>query len=715
LHDTVTRALEVTEEVSKIFRLQGNPEILSPRGPWRSISGIEEHGMKRLGALALGLVLFSVWAPAVLAQAGTSDGPVLIGRITFIEGQLLRYVYDEKDWVATVKDAPFGLDDAVYSSDTGKAEFKLSNGVWARTGSDSQIQLMALREDVTEIDVASGTVRFYNKSQKAVVKATTPYGYVLAKPGCAFDLYVGDESTEVISLDGAVDFVLAEGESRYVVKAGGASIISDGKLAAEGDGQVDAGWDEWNLKREEFWTQRVQVKGESVDYLPFELRDDAYDLDQNGKWEQVRYEGRYARLWRPTAVAPGWQPFTDGRWTVWYEDNVWIPEEPFGYVTHHYGNWVLVNSTWYWAPPASARTGSTVRCVCWYPGRVSWIHSDADVGWVPLAPGEIYYAHHYWGPGSFPVGQRRAGSGIGISRLAYSGYAVVVPRGSLYSVDSYTGVRTASINRTTIINNYRSAPVISDRVMPNYSAIRNRYIYSANLAVLAAKPHEAVVARINRNRMIALRVRGGISGRTIQQNTVRIVQGVPIRGAQAAQRVQQPMITVRFVPSNMVHRPRSEVQFIQRALKAQGKRPQPLPGIHRHGAQPPGARAPQADPGESAGRAGRVSGANSTGLAVHTRKTTSQRQSEQQGNSRQSPGSRSRQDIQRQQQRRPNAGPPQSMRMAPQIQSPRLEKLQQRSAGQMPRFDIETRRHGPQPHAQRSYPGIPRAYPGGKG
>ena len=127
-------------------------------------------------------------------------------------------------------------------------------------------------------------------------------------------------------------------------------------MAVEGDGQVDAAWDEWNLKREELWAQRVQVKGESIDNLPTELRDDAYDLDRNGRWERVYYQGRYRKLWRPTGVAAGWQPFTAGRWTVWYRDNVWIPEEPFGYVTHHYGNWVYVNSAWYWAPPGKVRS-----------------------------------------------------------------------------------------------------------------------------------------------------------------------------------------------------------------------------------------------------------------------------------------------------------------------------------------------------------------------
>jgi len=541
--------------------------------------------MRRLSALALGLVLAVVCAPVVCAQAGNSERPALVGRITFIEGQLLRYVYDEKDWVATVKDAPLGSQDALYSSDTGKAEFMLPGGVWVRTGSDTQIQLIVLRDDLTEIDVGSGTARFYNKSQKAPIKATTPFGYVFARPGTAFDLYVGDASAEVISLEGTVDFVLGDKEARYAVEAGGASIISDGRVAVEGDGQVDAAWDEWNFKREEFWTQRVQVKGESIDILPAELRDDAYDLDRNGRWVQVYYEGRQRMLWRPTEVAAGWQPFTVGRWTVWSRDNVWIPEESFGYVTHHYGNWVFVNSAWYWAPPEKAGAGNTGRLVSWYPGRVSWIHSNAHVGWVTLAPAETYYAHNYWGPGSYAVRARGGGVGIGIGRLAYAGHAVVVPRGSLYSVNSYTGVRVASIDRTAIINNYRAAPVISDRVVPDYRSIRYRYVYNVSLAHLPAKPHQAVLARINRNRMIAPRGRGAISAVDVQRNLARIDLRRPIGGPQAAQRVQRLRITSRIVPENMVNRPRSEVEFVQRALKAQGIRPQHRPGLYGPGAQ----------------------------------------------------------------------------------------------------------------------------------
>ena len=47
------------------------------------------------------------------AQAPEAREPILVGRIAHLEGQLLRYVPSEQDWVATVQDAPFGLEDAL--------------------------------------------------------------------------------------------------------------------------------------------------------------------------------------------------------------------------------------------------------------------------------------------------------------------------------------------------------------------------------------------------------------------------------------------------------------------------------------------------------------------------------------------------------------------------------------------------------------------------
>ena len=198
--------------------------------------------------------------------------------------------------------------------------------------------------------------------------------------------------------------------------------------------------------------KECRSKGESIDNLPAELRDDAYDLDRNGRWEQVYYDGRYRKLWRPTAVAAGWQPFTGGRWTVWYGDNVWIPEEPFGYVTHHYGNWVYVNSAWYWAPPVKSqgRHDRPIPLLVSRTGLMDPFGRTMSAG-SRLRPPRRITPITIGDRGAASSEQEQAADGIGISRLAYAGHAVVVPRGSLYSVNSYTGVRVASINRTTIV------------------------------------------------------------------------------------------------------------------------------------------------------------------------------------------------------------------------------------------------------------------------
>ena len=266
--------------------------------------------------------LLSLMVCAAFAQAqGNEPENVVVGRIAHVEGQLLRYVPDDQDWVATVKNAPFGLDDALYSDDNSRAEFIMPNGTWVRIEAGTQMQLLTLDEDVTEVDVASGVARFYNKSPDTVIKATTPFGYILAAGGTGFDLYVGDESMEVIALQGNVDFVHVAGDTKYEVSADGASILADSQQVSSGEGTVDADWDAWNGDRDSLWSKRVQVRGDSVEQLPEQLRDDAYTLEEAGKWEEVEYEGARRRLWRPVRVEAGWAPFTAGRWTEWGGDN----------------------------------------------------------------------------------------------------------------------------------------------------------------------------------------------------------------------------------------------------------------------------------------------------------------------------------------------------------------------------------------------------------
>lgn len=507
-------------------------------------------------------------APAATGEAGEGT---LVGRIAHVEGQLLRYVPEEKDWVATVRDAPFGLEDSLYSDAAGKAEFIMPNNTWIRIGGSTQIQLITLRTDLTEADVAAGMARFYNRDSQGIIRATSPFGYVVAPANSVFDLYVGDRSLEVIALKGKVDLVLDGDQSRYEVTAGGASMVSDGQQVTSGQGYVDADWDDWNSQRDQLWTKRTEVRGESVRYLPPSLHDESYALDENGRWEQVYYEGRYRPFWRPT-VAAGWAPFTAGRWSAYYGDQCWIPYEPFGYVTHHYGNWVYAGNFWYWAPPVvSVQVGIGPFLGLgfgWYPGRVGWIHSGVNIGWIPLAPFEPYYCHRRWGPRTVVVNNVNI-TNININRYRYANRAVIVKQNHFYGVDNYQNVRITNINRNNIIKNYHAAPVVNNKVIHNYDTMRDRHRFTN--ARVEYKPHDSVLNRISHNQQMARRTAGG-NARAIQQEVAAFQPGRPLNEA----RIEAPRVTDRLVRPSDAGRATSDLQLPQRELRARSKPPSPI-------------------------------------------------------------------------------------------------------------------------------------------
>jgi hypothetical protein len=527
------------------------------------MTGRNEETMKKSIYFSI-LLLVLVAAVSSRGMAAQNES-VLVGRVSLVEGEVLRYVPEERDWVALVEDAPFGLDDAVYAGESAKAEFIIPNRTRVRIGEFTQIQSLQIRGDLTEMDVASGMARFYNNSESGVVRVTTPFGYVVSEGGSSFDIYVGDQSVEVIAVEGVVDFVDQKGSARYEVTAGMSSLISDGTRVSSGDGGVDSAWHAWNEERDRIWSRRVQVKGESARYLPDGLYDDSYVLDEYGRWERVPYEGAHYTLWRPSRVAADWEPYSVGRWSVYHGDNAWMPYEPFGYITHHYGSWVYLGTpaAWYWAPPVRYFAPRPVLNIgfSWYPGRVFWIHSGSYVGWFPLAPYEPYYAHRYWGPRTTIVRDVRL-INVGISRFRYVDRSVIINQSHFYRVNNYRDVRMRRLHRDTIIRSYRPAPVLSDRVIRDYRGTRERYNFR-NVDVRRT-PHDVVLDRVRHNRQIVSR-RTDVRAANVQRDLRRIRERTPERDV----RIDRPRVSGRMVQREDMRRPRNEVRFDQRDIVRQ--------------------------------------------------------------------------------------------------------------------------------------------------
>lgn len=436
-----------------------------------------------------------------VASSQASDvQDVQVGRVYYIEGELLRYIPEENDWVAVVDDAPFGVADTFYSGSKGMTEMIVPNGTWIRTGHNTQIQFIALDPDLSEVDVASGLARIYNKGGDTVIKATSPFGYVLAEPGTVFDFYVGENSVEVVSIKGTVSFMRTDGNVRYNVSAGSPSILADQNKVAAGNGDIDPTWNRWNNNRESMWSTKSGIKGRSAEYLPQDLRYDAHCLDEHGRWDLVPYNGRDYWFWRPTGVYAGWSPFTVGVWTEWRGDQTWLPAEPFGYITHHYGNWIYIGNFWYWAPPVvSVRIGFPLLDIGfrWYPGRVSWIHRGVYVGWVPLAPHETYYSRHNWGgPHHRVVKDNVIHIDFRVERLSNVKRAVIVRQDKFHGVKNYRDVRVANVH-PTVIKKYNVATVVNNTVINNYETSSQRYRY-AN-ATAREKPGSKAIKRVKQN------------------------------------------------------------------------------------------------------------------------------------------------------------------------------------------------------------------------
>jgi hypothetical protein len=522
-----------------------------------------------------------LWGHRAPSSHAASEAPILVGRVAHIDGELLRYVPEEEDWVLTVRDSPVGAKDVLHSGRDGRAEVTFPNGTMVRLGHATQFEVTTIEDDLTDLYVGSGQVRLYSRGSRTLIRAATPFGYAVVNPGGQADMYVGDESVEVISLGGNVDFVHTRDgyESRYDLTPGSSSIIADRNVVGSGDGTVDSDWNRWNLERDNLWRKRTQVRSR---YLPEPLMDDAYVLEESGRWERVYYDGGYRYFWRPTVVVSGWSPFTVGRWTTWYGEHVWVPYEPFGYVTHHYGSWVVVGGLWYWAPPVvTVSVGVPYPPVYWYPGRVAWIHSGPHIGWFPLAPHEVYYAYRPWGPQTVVVNNINITNiQINLARYAFVDRAVVVRHHDLYMVDNYAPVRITNINRTTIINNYAPAPVVHRTVISNLPEVRNRYNF-VNQEV-RVKPHQTVVAQIKERQ----RAERAVTAAALSANLQKAPKGNVVEGA----RIKEPQITNRLVPLSEATKP--QPQFERVKPKVTPERPQVSPALggppKPGGERPPG-------------------------------------------------------------------------------------------------------------------------------
>ena len=353
----------------------------------------------RRGLRPRALVLFALGLclTAFAGSAAAADAEPRVARVAFVEGEASYLNADADEWTAVDVNAPLVTGDRFWSGSGGRAEIQLPGGVYARLSNDTELELLEVSDQAVQVKVGVGTATFRLREAPAGehVEFSTPTTALVARARGVYRIDVAEDGQTTVAVrEGEADAYL--GDQRYRLERGRGARIVDASYVTDDVPPIDVfdatqvandPWDDWEAQR----AARLQ-NASSYQYVDADVYG-AEDLDDYGSWD--RHE-TYGPVWRPTRVAAGWSPFTQGRW-VWQDPWgwTWVDYEPWGWAPSHYGRWVYVQDAWAWAPgPVVARPAYAPATVGFLGVSVNTpsvsvsVGIGPSVGWVPLGWGE---------------------------------------------------------------------------------------------------------------------------------------------------------------------------------------------------------------------------------------------------------------------------------------------------------------------------------------
>ena len=356
----------------------------------RVIIGLIQALVVALAALSIGTVAG--------AQPLPGDPPGRVARLSDVYGQVWLYNPDRGEWESAVRNRPLTGGDRLATDPGARAVLQIGSTT-LRLDSGTEVEVLALDDNHLALKLHNGSVA-------ARVRDLAGFGQ--------FDVST-DEGRFVVQRAGdyrfdhanrASDATVYDGLARYEGPNSGLPINPGQRaefwLDATGAAQysltapVNDAFAAWNASRDRRAAARVADR-----YVSPEMTG-ADDLDRYGRWEQ---NPDYGALWIPTHVAVDWAPYRYGHW-AWVQPWgwTWVDDAPWGFAPFHYGRWVNVRDTWCWTP------GVRVLRPVYAPALVAWIGGPrldvsisigggTPVGWVPLAPREVYMPSYRVSPG----------------------------------------------------------------------------------------------------------------------------------------------------------------------------------------------------------------------------------------------------------------------------------------------------------------------------
>lgn len=353
-------------------------------------------------AVSAGALLFAFSAALPARAQDADDAQRGVARISIMDGQVSVKRGDAGEWVAGIINAPLMSDDSIATAPNSRAEVQFDASNILRIGGNAQVHLTGVEAERFQMELAKGTVTFnVIRASNANVEVDTPSISIRPSKIGVYRISVNDAGeTQLTVRVGDVEVFTPKG-SQWV--NAGQTMMARG-ASADPEFQVNQAiamddWDHWNESRDQALTQAAS-EYQNVPPGVYGVE----DMQGQGNWVSTP---DYGNVWQPTTVAAGWSPYSCGRWVWedWY-GWTWIDCASWGWAPFHYGRWFWRSSYgWLWYPGVIG-----VRHY-WSPGLVAFFgwgggggfgFGFGNVGWVPLAPYEMF--HPWWGRGFYGAG-----------------------------------------------------------------------------------------------------------------------------------------------------------------------------------------------------------------------------------------------------------------------------------------------------------------------
>ena len=333
-----------------------------------------------------------VAALVTLVLTGTArsqdDPPGRVGRVAVMQGSVLWFDHERGQWVEAERNRSVTTGDRLSTAPLGRVELRVGSTV-LRLGGASELEVLRLDDERLGFQLHSGSLALRVRSREVAGEIDIVTAEARLQPQRSghyrFDRI--DDTTQAASwrgdlaVEGTAGFVIATGQRAELWRHG-----PRGELRQT-----------WNaLPEDEFsrWVaadDRRDERSASSRYVSPEMTG-AEELDRSGRWDRHPDHGA---IWFPIEVRPGWAPYRYGRW-AWARPWgwTWVDEAPWGFAPFHYGRWTSWNGRWGWVPGVIvARPVFSPALVAWVGGPqvgVSIHFRGPVVGWVPLAPRDVY-------------------------------------------------------------------------------------------------------------------------------------------------------------------------------------------------------------------------------------------------------------------------------------------------------------------------------------